>query len=183
MKKLLSAILVVFLMFTLCSCVSSDRNIDNYLKDRMKYEATRFMPSFDSLGDYKNIEYYSRKDDGLFPEYSMQLVVSYDEDTFLSQKQRLETAYTYLEEPQTLDGDISLYTIPVTDFSYMGFDFKVAVFDDTDYPKNFGMVGISEDNYEISYLWLYAFDLDFICAKGGSEYLSMCSFMARYFDL
>ena len=53
------------------------------------------MPNLDEIGDYKDAKYFIRKDESLFPEYSMQLVIKYDEEIFLKEKERLESAYTY----------------------------------------------------------------------------------------
>lgn len=139
------------------------------------------MPSLDDIGEYEDVEYFSRKDNGIFPEYSMQLVVKYDEENFSAEKQRLETAYTYLDEPQKLNDEH--YTIPVETFSVAGFDFKIAKFEDTVFPKNFGMVGISDENHEIAYLWLYAPDLDYICETGANEIKEMSEFIEYYFSL
>ena len=52
---------------------------------------------------------------------------------------------------------------------FAGFDFKIAVFEDTNYPKNFGMVGVSDEKCEIAYLWIYAVDLDYICEADENE--------------
>ena len=48
------------------------------------------MPELDAIDEYKDIEYYSRKDESIFPEYSMQLVVKYNEEEFLKEKEILK---------------------------------------------------------------------------------------------
>ena len=110
----------------------------------------------------------------------MRLIVTYEEAEFLAEKQRLETAYTYLDEPQMLGDD---YAMPVTAFSTAGFDFKVAVFADTDYPKNFGMVGISDEKHQIAYLWLYSQDLDYVCEGDEDRNAEMIEFVNYYFAM
>lgn len=141
------------------------------------------MPSLDNIGEYNDVEYFSRKDEAIFPAYSMQLVVKYDEVSFLAEKGRLETAYTYLEEPQKADFDDTVYTIPIEKFSCAGFDFKIAKFEDTVYPKNFGMVGISEEKFEIEYMWIYSPDLDYICETNSNEIKEMNEFLEYHFSL
>ena len=150
-----------------------------YEQDR-KFIDERIM---DEIGDYKDAKYFIRKDESLFPEYSMQLVIKYDEEIFLKEKERLESAYTYLDKPQKLDVDKDVYTIPIEEFSFAGFDFKIAVFEDTNYPKNFGMVGVSDEKCEIAYLWIYAVDLDYICEADENEIKAMSEFMEYHFSL
>ena len=183
MKKITAMFVSILIMVTLCSCVRTDRNIENYPADIVKYQATLFMPNLDEIGDYKDANYFVRKDESIFPEYSMQLVIKYDEEIFLKEKERLEGAYTYLDKPQKLDGDEDFYTIPIEAFSFAGFDFKIAVFEDTVYPKNFGMVGISDEKCEIAYLWIYAVDLDYICKADENEIKAMSEFMEYHFSL
>lgn len=183
MRKMLLILLAIILAFVCCSCVKTDNNIENYAKDVEKYQADLFMPNLAEIGEYNVVEYFSRKDETIFPEYSMQLVVKYDEDIYLKEKERLKTAYTYLDKAQEADGNKDVYTIPVEEFSYAGFSFKVATFEDTVYPKNFGMIGVSDEKFEIAYLWIYAPDLDSICEKEDNEIQAMNEFIEYYFSL
>lgn len=169
-------------MVLVAACIRTDDNIDNYAADVRKYQAESFMPGLEGIGNYKEIEYFSRKDNTFFPEYSIQLVVKYDEEIFLTQKDRLENKYTYLEEPQKPKSDDTVYTIPAEEFSINEFDYKVVEFDDTVYPKNFGMVGISDDRCEIAYLWVYAPDLDYICRADQDKYEEMIEFVEYHFS-
>ena len=183
MKKIIAMIAITVIALTLCSCVKTDNNIDNYSDDIKAYEASSFMPGLDNIGKYNDVEYFSRKDESIFPEYSMQLVVKYDEEEFLKEKQKLNTVYTYLESPQKADFDDTVYTIPIVEFSASGFDFKIAQFEDTVYPKNFGMVGISDEKFEIVYLWIYSPDLDYICETNRNEIKEMIEFIEYHFSL
>ncbi len=183
MKRIIAIITVITMVLTLCSCVKTDNNIENYVDDVKNYEASAFMPDLDNIGSPEAVDYFSRKDNGIFPDYSMQLVVKYDEETFLAEKQRLETAYTYLDKPQKADFDDAFYTIPIVEFSTAGYDFKIAKFEDTVYPKNFGMVGVSEEKLEIVYLWKYAPDLDYICETNANEIKEMSEFIEYHFSL
>ncbi len=182
-KKTSVIVFILIIATTLCSCDTTNNNIENYEDDIELYQADLFMPDLDDIGDYKDIEYFIRKDEGIFPEYSMQLLVKYDEESFLKEKERLESAYTYLSEPQKLDGENNYYTIPIEEFSGAGFNFKIAVFENTVYPKNFGMVGISDENFEIAYLWIYASDLDYICETDANEIKEMNEFIEYHFSL
>ena len=183
MKKIIAMFVTILTMVTLFSCVQTNQNIENYSADIVKYQAALFMPNLDEIGEYEKAEYFTRKDESIFPEYSMQLVVKYDQEVFLKEKERLERAYTYLDKPQKLDSDRDVYTIPIEKFSFAGFDFKIAVFEDTVYPKNFGMVGISGEKCEIAYLWIYAVDLDYICEADENEIKAMSEFIEYHFSL
>ena len=85
MKKIIAMFVAMLIMVTLCSCVRTDRNIENYPADIVKYQATLFMPNLDEIGEYEKVEYYTRKDESRFPGYSMQLVVKYDQEAFLKE--------------------------------------------------------------------------------------------------
>jgi hypothetical protein len=183
MKKIIAMIAITVIALTLCSCVKTDNNIDNYSDDIKAYEASSFMPGLDNIGKYNDVEYFSRKDESIFPEYSMQLVVKYNEEEFLKEKEILNTAYTYLESPQKADFDDTVFTIPIEEFSAYGYDFKITKFEDTVYPKNFGMIGISDEKFEIVYLWIYAPDLDYICETNANEIKEINEFLEYHFSL
>lgn len=181
MKKILTITLAIIMALTLCACVKTDDDIANYPNHVEEYQAGLFIPDLESIGECQSVEYFCRKDIGLFPAYSMQLVVKYDEDVFTAEKERLESAYTYLDEVIKLE-DRS-YRIPIVEFPCAGFDFKIAKFEDTDYPKNFGMVGVSDEKQEIAYLWFYSQDLDIICEADENELKGMNEFLEEYFSL
>ncbi len=162
--------------------VQYDDNIDNYYINIKEYEANQFMPNLDEIDDYLEIDYLCEKSTAFFPSCSMQLIIKYDVETFLKEKARLEMAYTYIDKPQKDLSDDD-YTMPVESFSVSGFDFKIAKFDNTVYPKNFGMVGISEAKHEIVYLWLYFPDLDIICTAEEDGNEEMLQFIKYHFSL
>ena len=137
MKKVFIWIVFALLIFSLCSCAKKDTDIDNYEEVVQEYKASAFMPELDEVGVYENIEYLSRYDHSFFPIDTIQLIVEYDEENFLKEKERLDTAYTYLDKPQLDEANDDFYTIPVERFSTAGFDFRVAVFEDSDFPEEF----------------------------------------------
>jgi hypothetical protein len=167
-------------MFVPLGCTQYSDDIGRYSSDVEECRAGAFMPALDRLGEYTDTDYYIRMEKNVFPVDSMRLIVTYAEAEFLAEKQRLETAYTYLDEPQMLGDD---YAMPVTEFSTAGFDFRVAVFADTDYPKNFGMVGISDEKHQIAYLWLYSQDLDYVCEGDEDRNAEMIEFVDYYFAM
>ena len=183
MKKVFIWIVFALLILSLCSCAKKDTDIDNYEEVVQEYKASAFMPELDEVGVYENIKYLSRYEHSFFPIDTIQLIVEYDEENFLKEKERLDTAYTYLDKPQLDEANDDFYTIPVERFSTAGFDFRVAVFEDSDFPEEFGMVGISEEKREIAYLWVYSIDLDYICTADADRYEEMCEFVEENFEL
>ncbi|MBR5272880.1 MAG: hypothetical protein IKU25_05735 [Clostridia bacterium] len=183
MKRVIVFLMIIAILFSFGACVKYDNNLDNYQSDVENNYAHWFMPELESLGNYTNIEYTCRKDESFFAEYSMQLVVEYDEDAFVTEKARLETAYEYLDKPlRTEYGEAGYYTIPVEKFSYAGFEFRVVKFDDTFYPKYFGILGICEEKQQVAYLWVYAIDLDYICELDEDPLEAMKEKMELWFD-
>ena len=184
MKKQITLItIILFIALVFCSCTKTNNDINNYASDVEEYKASAFMPDLGAIGEYENIDYFSRKDEGAFPHYSLQLVVQYDEENYFLAKEQLNTAYTYLEEPQKPDFDDTVYSMPTAKFETPGFNFRIAMFEDTVYPKNFGMVGTSDENFEIAYLWTYAPDLDYICKADANETKAMGEFIREYFSM
>ena len=184
MLRFFALLTALVLAFSLSSCIKTDTDIDTYADDVKSYMAGSFMPDLAEIGDYKKVDYFSRKDTTIFPDYSLQLVAEYGEEEFALEKERLADAYTYVDGAQTVLGPVDvLYTLPVEAFSAAGFDFKVTVFDDTVYPKNFGMVGISEETCRIAYLWVYSPDLDYICEADDDKTEKMLEFIEYNFSL
>ncbi len=179
MRKVMILLTTMIMILTLSACTQTKSDITNYSHDVREYYADLFMPDLDSLGAYQEIDYSTKHDNSLFPWDTMQLIVKYDEETFLQKKDLLDTSYPYLKQPKRYDdGD---WYIPVTEFPFAGFAFRVVEFEDTDYPRNFGMVGISEENCQIAYLWVYAPDLDLICMADENELKAMNEFMEYHF--
>ena len=71
MKKIIAMIITVMIALTLCSCIKTDNNIDNYVDDIKACEASSFMPNLDNIGKYNDVEYFSRKDESIFPRLAL----------------------------------------------------------------------------------------------------------------
>ena len=183
MKKICFILCIITLLFAFNSCVFYNDKLDYYYNDIKEYHADKFMPNLDEIGECYSIKYYCRKDELIFPVYSLKLIAKYDAEAFAKEKERLESAYTYLQEPQKFLDEEDTYTMPVVAFSIAGFDFRVVQFEDTEYPKNFGMVGISETNCQIVYLWQYAPDFDCISQPGEDRLERMLEYINYYFHM
>ena len=67
MKKVLVLLMIMIVTITFSSCVRTDNNIEKYADDVENYYAGLFMPDLEDIGDYKEISYFSRKDESIFP--------------------------------------------------------------------------------------------------------------------
>ena len=181
-SRVLCVIIALILLFAFCACDTEEEyyDINNYSEDVEFCEAEKFMPNLNELGEYTDIEYLCTKNFAFFPEHTIKLIVKYSSEDYAKEKERLKTAYEYLDEPQISGSD---YTMPVTSFSTEGFYIRVVKFEDTRYPKNFGMVGISNETCEIAYLWVDAGDLDVICAIDDDPNKGMINKFKYWFDL
>lgn len=182
MKRLGLVLFAIVLCLNCTACIHYDSTLAHYARDREEYQAVAFLPELETLGTYRDIEYLCRRDESIFPSYSMKLIVWYDEGTFAAEKARLDDAYVYLEEPQKMDFDEKLYTIPAVTFSVADFDFRVAELADTVYPKNFGMIGISSEACAVSYMWYYCPDHDYISAPNEDRTAAMQEFVRYQFQ-
>lgn len=178
MKRFFAVALVIAIMVSLSACIKWVYPDQREMLERLN--ASAFMPELDSIGIYKNKEMLYVTNGGLFPNECLRLIVDYEETEFVAEIERLETAYTYLDEPQLSD---DCYEMPVTAFSAAGFDFRVVELADTDYPKYFGMVGISDEKLQIAYLWFYSQDLDYICKVGEDQNAKMIEFVNKNFEV
>jgi len=181
MKRFICIAFVIILIFSSAACTVVENDISSYDKNVKQYYASSFMPSLDKIGNYQDISYTLIKNERIFATYSLKLIVKYNQQVFQQEKERLNNAYTYINEPQFDQYGSGFYTIPIAEFSDGKYNFKITKFEDTTYPKNFGLVGISDETFEIAYLWLYDQDLDFICDKNSNEIKQMNEFLEYYF--
>jgi len=111
--------------------------------------AKDIMPELVDLTEHENMEYkYTHKSLLIFESHSVALIVSYDDNTFESEKEKLDEQYTFLDEEIKSDFDKSKYYIPEYEFSVESYTFRVIDENGTsnmDFPKSFGVIGISEE--------------------------------------
>lgn len=138
--------------------LNNGTNIDTYAKD--------FMPAIEDLPEYQNISYkYNHFSLVLFETEGITLIVKYDEETYEDEKKKLAEKYEFLDHKVFSIFDQSKYYIPEYEFSINNYIFKVA--DSSEnyqaaYPKSFGMIGISDEEKSIAYLYFLDLDLDYI---------------------
>ncbi|VYU38621.1 hypothetical protein [Intestinibacter bartlettii] len=125
-----------------------------------------FIPDIDKLPKYKNISYSSTETRALiFKSLGESLVVDYDSETYYKEKENLEKQYTLLKDVSNLH---TLYDEPVLNkakFSIGSYDFRVVQKykgEESYFPKDFGMIGVSDEKKSIAYLSFSDTDLDYI---------------------
>ena len=184
-KKRCFMVILIISIFCMTGCSSTNSNIKNYLKsgEIIDSRAKDIMPDIDELPKYEDIEYrYTHKSILFFSSDSVALVVSYDDSTFDSEKEKIDKQYTFLDKEINADYDITKYNIPEFEFEVNSYAFRVIDKDgtpNTEYPKSFGMIGISEKKKSIAYLYFYDSDLDYI--GDGNEKNPMSNFVKDYF--
>jgi len=185
MKKIGLFLIVVLIVCCLEGCNKSDTKIKNYLNSGRKIEkySMDVMPTLDSLPDYQSLDYkYNHKSMVIFESEALVLVVKYDDETFESEKRKLDEKYIFLNHIIDRDNHANEYIIPEYKFSINSFNFRVIEgngSDNTFFPKRFGMVGISDESNSIAYLYFYDSDLDII--KGSNDEKNMSGFVKDYF--
>ena len=126
-------------------------------------QAEYFMPNVDDLPKYKDISYQCTITDvvSLCSE-GLTLVVQYDEKTYREEKVELEDKYVFLEEELSRN---MRYHIPKSRFSIGSYNFKVVKkFNerDSNFARDFGIIGTSDEKNSIAYLYFYDYELDSI---------------------
>lgn len=183
-KKYLIALAITCIL-CITGCSNSSSNVENYLKSGTPIDskAKDIMPDLEDLPEYENIEYkYTEKPMLIFKSHSVALIVSYDDDTFESEKEKLGEQYTFLDKKISSYADKSKYFIPEYEFSVQSYTFRVIDkegISNTEFPKYFGMIGVSEEKKSIAYLYFYDEDLDYI--EDENEKNPMANFVKEYF--
>lgn len=171
--------MVIFVLF-ITGCSKSSANTEGYLSSGtlLDTNAKDIMPTLDDLPEYRHMEYRYTHKSFVFESNSVALIVYYDDKTYKSEKEKLGEKYTFLDQ-KIFDANISKDIIPEHEFSINSYSFKVVAGngeDNTRFPKSFGMIGTSEENKSIAYLYFNDTDLDYI----GEE--NMANFVKEYFE-
>lgn len=147
-------------------------DINQYETDLQQISnAAILMPKLDSLSGYTDIEYtYKIKCYSTlvgFYSDAFALFVTYDQDQYKTEKEKILSEYDFLEEPVMRSSDT--YELPVTEFEYKGYCFKIVP--DKEYIdfcacKSFMMIGFNDETSRIVYMYYYDFDIDYIAEVG-----------------
>lgn len=142
-------------------------NVEQYLNHECRgdFIARNVMPKIEELSNYEDIEYRFTEMRGIFPWASYALIVKYNDDTYESEKNKICEDYKFIKE-NVKAGDVeNEYVIDEPYFSINSYDFR-AVSDEKDlcrdYPKFFGLIGMSDEKNSIAYLYYCDSELDYI---------------------
>lgn len=152
-------------------------------RNKIKY-AEEGLPSLNEIGDYKEAIFGYRNVVHSyvmgFESYGLSLFADYDASQYASAKEFAESRYSFITAPIVQDD--GNYTFPVAEFSYDGYEFKIAytsasVYHSTGknsekeyiYPKSFTMVGFDNENNSLTFLYYYYFDLDLLSWAKDTE--------------
>ncbi|WP_061994798.1 hypothetical protein [Clostridium sp. ATCC 25772] len=190
-RKKCSIILLIVLISCVTGCSKVNSDIESYLNtgSNIDSNAKDFMPKLDDLPTYKDITYkYTNKSMVIFQAHSVVLVVSYDDETYKNEKAKLEEKYNFLDSKVSLDSMYNVddgedkYVIPEHEFLINSYNFRVADENEKNnrkFPKAFGMIGTSDKEKSIAYLYFYDQDLDYIGDKDEKQ--PMANFVKTYF--
>lgn len=177
--------LIIFLFLSLTVLKKANKTDEpKYLDsgNRIDTYAKKFMPAIEDLPTSQAVSYqYNRASIIIFETETLTLVVKYDEEIYKKEKEKLTEKYKFLDHKVISDYDKEKYYIPEYQFSINNYKFKVADESDSykaEYPKSFGMIGISDEEKSIAYLYFYDYDLDYIQSDEESP---MAGFVKKYF--
>lgn len=154
------AVSALFLL-SLCGCTKVSTDINKYKDQVNKFEAGSFMPDLSSSDKIKST--YQKRTYGLlfYQTDTLLLVNSYDNHT------------DYEVDKNNAESTLKFSTsITVSDIG--SFSFHVCESTDFNYPKKFGIIGFSDKESKIAYLWVYDDELDNI--------ENMTDFISQNFD-
>ena len=177
MKKLVSIILCLIMLFTLTSCGKvkrveplvwgfSNHNINNYEKKREKIEyASDYLPPLDELNGYADISYsYQYTYMLVFEVYSFAIFLEYPADIYEKKKLEVLSSYDFLEET-IISKDGQSYQSPPAKFEYGEYILQTSVNSNVgsynnSFCKSFAFIGVNDNKNRIVYCYTYDFDLD-----------------------
>lgn len=167
--------LMIFVFLTGCSKEEYYQSTDiskyeEYIDVVTHEKDYEFFPDLDSINSSNstNIMYVERTG-SLVRSKSLVLSITVPENNYLTLKDDYLAKYSYFSE-LILDSD-NEPVISSNEFYYGTFTIFIIRNDDFDYPKNFGMIGYSDDRNEI--IWLFYSDSDIDYIRDMSHFLEI----------
>lgn len=160
MKRLLGILLLLIMAFSLGACLAQQTRtseIQEYTQYLAKVEyAEEFMPRIEACGRYSSFVATYKAVHGLFETYTVGLFLTYGEEEYREQKQAIESSYAFFcAEDEDLtsdcDGAVGNYMIRLVDGDYPLETYKMGL-----------LIGTSDAERAICYLFYYDFDLDIL---------------------
>jgi hypothetical protein len=202
MKKLLTILICIVILFSLTSCAKHeiknifelsviDCDIENYnSKIEEIYDAEDFMPSISNLEGYSSIKYSHKRTVGgitfflpIFTTDVISLTLEYPENVYEVKKAEVLSRYDFITEEsysKHREGEINS---PLAEFEYKGFTFKSDINEEfsTCPIKSFLLLGYNDDTHQIVYCYFYDFDRDYLAESDEDPLEKMHELMDEYF--
>lgn len=175
-RDIFAIIVLCFIIYIAWCCFgfTKNSNIDYYNKFANEI---KLMPETTEIGNYTNVDvsYYHKR--LIFYGYDVYtLVATYDNKTYLEQKQIAKDRYIFEQEAIVDD-----YGSQELAFTIDGFNFNVISFEHYDlyYPQELVFVGSSDERCEIAYVYFYDNDLDYISEPLSEFLIETCKWKTR----
>ncbi len=156
-------IIAVIASIAVAVCFLTNPKTDDY--DDFTYEdanikITENLPHVLEISPYMDFKYREVRHGIFFIEHFKEIKVTYDEESFADAKKQIEDTISFR-------GDILVDSFGKTVFDSISADisdynFRIAALSESDYPKNFWIIGMNEKEKEIIYIHVDAQDLDYI---------------------
>jgi hypothetical protein len=134
------------------------------------------MPDLNNLTNYDDVIYrYCTVE---FPtSETMLLALKYDKEFYQNEKEKINNGYNFLDQVVKFK---DTYYMPEYEFYKESFLIKVVDLSEKDnYPKSFGMIGVSDEKNIIIYMYFYSNSLDYI--SNDKDKTTMSEFLDEYF--
>ena len=125
---------------------SNDISIYNDLVSKVT-----FLPQTEELNNFKELEFKYTHDDSLFPSKSYILIAEYSENDYVSEKDFVQNEF-YFDEKYSSEIYVGNYVFRVLDIEQYNLQ----------YPKYLALIGYSDNEQKISYIYFECQDLDLI---------------------
>ncbi|MFA5007104.1 MAG: hypothetical protein WC509_06530 [Candidatus Izemoplasmatales bacterium] len=160
-KKWIVCFTLILFALVITGCGQVYTNTDDYQEYLDSIPGSNaFMPVLTDIPAFQTCEiyYYDRLGQ------SINLVITYSDETYETAKETVLGSYLFLQTP-LVENDY--YLIPETEFEYESFTIKVVDDDNFDYPEQFGMIGYSDANHQISFLFFFDDSLSQLSDNSG----------------
>ncbi len=161
-KKLFCLLLSVLLGVVLCSCNKVSYDMSDY---ESEVKSNDLLPSLSQLGSYTSVGSMHYHDSGfIYSADAYTLTVGYEKDDYESAKKGFLSGCKFQSSEIKDENGTKPY-----EFEYDGYTFKLFDFDyySMSYPKEIYMMGYSDDNYELCFVYFKDGGLDSI--SGGFD--------------
>lgn len=142
--------LVIFLIYLILPKNNTSTSDDISVYNDLVSEVT-FLPRTDELNNFKELEFKYTHDDSLFPSKSYILKAEYSENDYISEKDFVQNEF-HFDEKHSSEIYVENYVFRVLDIERYNLQ----------YPKYLALIGYSDNEQKIAYIYFECQDLDLI---------------------